>query len=85
MALTNQEKLYAEIYLAYYSGKYPNIPQNTDKIEQFIYSNEEEKKIIIKGFIRDTIIPQAQVNKTSVENTLTKITNEITEYSNYIK
>lgn len=83
--MTSREKEYGEAYLIYYSGRVPNIPKDVAKLDVYIYGTEEEKILLLKAFIKDVLLPQEQVNKTSITNTLAIHENLITEYITYTK
>jgi len=82
--LSDKEKQYADTYLAYYSGKIPNIPANKTKVNNFIFGSSDEQIALLKEFITDILLPRTQLNKSELQANLDKINDTITELQEYI-
>ncbi len=82
--LTDKEKEYSQGYLNYYSGRAPNMSQNKQKIDDFVFGDETTQRALLKDFITNILLPQIQVNKTSLENSIAQITEQVTELQTYI-
>lgn len=84
MALTAIEKQTARQMLKYYSGDIPQIPEDDSRIQAFITASEENKRLLIKQFVRDVILPNEQVQLNNIQNLVATLENRITQMQNYI-
>ena len=83
-ALTvTEKKMLKEIYV-YYSGNIPGAEANEAVRDLILEGTEAQRKIIIKSYLTDIRIPQAQSTLTRIEVAVTDLTSEIQTMQNWV-
>lgn len=84
MALTNMEKQIVRQMLKYYSGEVPGVPLNDTMINNIIDADEGGKRMMVKNYLSNIVLPQMQTNVVQLENAVTDVNNKIKDIKEYV-
>jgi len=87
--LNDNEKEYGRMYITLYSGKIEPAKKDDRKVDDFIFSDETEKRKILQEFIKLTVLPatmaNVELNRKQLQDALNSLDKNIADMQDYSK